>query len=314
MEVAMNPRESTPIPAHSNDWESFRVPASSANLGPGFDALGMAVQLYLTCRFRRAESLEIRVTGKDAASIPTTSDNMIWQTAQQVATELGGVLPPIELEIGNDIPIGKGLGSSAAALVAGVVIAVRLMGLAWDRHKILDMAARIEGHPDNVSAAVLGGIVCSAIDNEGIARAIRLNLPETIGASIVVPDFEVSTAKAREVLPSHYAKEDAIFNIQRAALLIAALATGRRDVFPTALMDKLHQGYRAKLIPGLEEILALRAEGLLGCALSGAGPSILVIHESNHAEVCNLVEAVFHRQGHTTTVFHAGIDEEGLLL
>lgn len=295
-------------------WESCRIPASSANLGPGFDALGMAVQLYLGCRFRKSDELRIRVSGKDSGSIPSTAENMIWQTALGVAAELGGTLPTIELEIENDIPIGKGLGSSAAALIAGVVIAVRLLGLDWDRHKILDMAARIEGHPDNVAAAVLGGIVCSAIDNDGIARAIRLHLPATFGASIVVPDFEVPTSKAREVLPTHYAKEDAIFNIQRAALLIAALCTGKRDVFPTALMDRLHQSYRAKLIPGLEEILDLRATGLLGCAISGAGPSILVIHESDHAEVCDLVREVFHKQGHETVVFHAGIDEDGLLL
>lgn len=295
-------------------WESCRIPASSANLGPGFDALGMAVQLYLGCRFRKADELRIRVSGKDSGSIPSTAENMIWQTALGVAAELGGTLPTIELEIENDIPIGKGLGSSAAALIAGVVIAVRLLGLDWDRHKILDMAARIEGHPDNVAAAVLGGIVCSAIDNDGIARAIRLHLPATFGASIVVPDFEVPTSKAREVLPTHYAKEDAIFNIQRAALLIAALCTGKRDVFPTALMDRLHQSYRAKLIPGLEEILELRATGLLGCAISGAGPSILVIHESDHVEVCDLVREVFHKQGHETVVFHAGIDEDGLLL
>lgn len=301
-------------------WERFRVPASSANLGPGFDALGMAVQLYLECRFRPAELLSIRVQGTDASSIPTTAENLIWQTALRVAAELRdngnhpATLPPVELEIVNEIPIGKGLGSSAAALVAGVVLAVRLLGLKWDRHRILDEAARIEGHPDNVAAAVLGGIVCSAIDDAGIARAIRLHLPETFGASIVVPDFEVPTSRAREVLPDHYSKEDAVFNIQRAALLIAALCTGNREVFPTALMDRLHQSYRAKLIPGLEEILALRTEGLLGCAISGAGPSILVIHESHHAEVCELVREVFHRQGHQTSVFHAGIDEEGLCL
>lgn len=301
-------------------WETIRVPASSANLGPGFDALGMAVQLYLDCRFRPAASLHIRVSGTDSGSIPTSGDNLIWQTALRVAADLrkhgGSVpsLPPVELEIENSIPIGKGLGSSAAALVAGVVLAVRLLGLDWDRHRILDEAARIEGHPDNVAAAVLGGIVCSAIDDEGVARAIRLHLPETFGASIVVPDFEVPTSRAREVLPESYSKDDAVFNIQRAALLIAALCTGNRDVFPTALMDKLHQSYRAKLIPGLEEILALRAEGLLGCAISGAGPSILVIHESSHAEVCDLVRAVFRAQGHETSVFHAGIDEDGLVL
>jgi homoserine kinase len=304
-------------------WSSFRVPASSANLGPGFDALGMAVQLYLECRFRPADTLRISVEGIDAASIPTTPDNLIWQTALRVAKELKDapvlaqaepLLPRVELEIRNDIPIGKGLGSSAAALVAGVVLAVRLLGLPWDRHRILDEAARIEGHPDNVAAAVLGGIVCSAIDDEGVARAIRLHLPETIGASIVVPDFEVPTTRAREVLPATYSKDDAVFNIQRAALLIAALCTGKRDVFPTALMDRLHQSYRAALIPGLTEILALRADGLLGCAISGAGPSILVLHESEHAEVCELIRAVFARHGHQTSVFHAGIDEEGLLV
>lgn len=301
-------------------WQSIRVPASSANLGPGFDALGMAVQLYLECRFRPSDSLIIRVSGTDADSIPTTSNNLIWQTALGVAAELKGadglppVLPTVELEINSGIPIGKGLGSSAAALVAGVVLAVRLLGLNWDRHRVLDEAARIEGHPDNVAAAVLGGIVCSAIDDAGVARAIRLNLPATFGASIVVPDFEVPTSRAREVLPASYSKEDAVFNIQRAALLIAALCTGNRDVFPTALMDKLHQSYRAALIPGLEEILALRAEGLLGCAISGAGPSILVIHESDHADVCELVRNVFHKRGHHTSVFHAGIDEVGLVL
>jgi homoserine kinase len=301
-------------------WEHIRVPASSANLGPGFDALGMAVQLYLECRFRPADSLQIRVSGCDSASIPATRDNLIWQTAMRVANDLRKLdssvpaLPEVELEIANGIPIGKGLGSSAAALVAGVVLAVRLLGLTWDRHRILDEAARIEGHPDNVAAAVLGGIVCSAIDDEGVARAIRLHLPETFGASIVVPDFEVPTSRAREVLPASYSKDDAVFNIQRAALLIAALCTGNREVFPTALTDKLHQTYRAKLIPGLEEILELRAEGMLGCAISGAGPSILVIHESDRAEVCELVRDVFRSKGHETSVFHAGIDEDGLVI
>ncbi|MCU0227984.1 MAG: homoserine kinase, partial [Bryobacterales bacterium] len=168
-------------------WERFRVPASSANLGPGFDALGMAVQLYLECRFRPADELTIGVAGTDAASIPTNADNLIWQTALRVAGELPGAdtrhptLPPVQLQIVNGIPIGKGLGSSAAALVAGVVLAVKLLHLNWDRHRILDEAARIEGHPDNVAAAVLGGIVCSAIDDAGVARAIRLHLPETFG-------------------------------------------------------------------------------------------------------------------------------------
>ena len=133
-----------------------RVPASSANLGPGFDALGLALGIHLRVRFRGAPQLSIRSTGRDADLISTSEDNLIWQTALKVASDVGKTMPPVELEIANDIPIGKGLGSSAAALTAGVVIAEDVLHLGWSRDKILDEAARIEGHPDNVAACVLG--------------------------------------------------------------------------------------------------------------------------------------------------------------
>src|SRR6185369_1147784 len=139
-----------------SDVRTLRVPASSANLGPGFDALGMGLDLYLECRFRKAPALVITASGRDAALISQGHDNLIWQTALRVASDVGCTLPPIELAISNDIPIGKGLGSSAAALPAGVVIASQVLGLNWDRDKVLDEAARIEGHPDNVAACVLG--------------------------------------------------------------------------------------------------------------------------------------------------------------
>ena len=135
---------------------TVRVPASSANLGPGFDALGLALSVYLTCRFRPSSSLAIRVSGRDAGEIPCDESNLIWQTALQVARDVNGTLPAVELDICNDIPLGKGLGSSAAALTAGVVIADSLLGLGWRPARILDEAARIEGHPDNVGACVLG--------------------------------------------------------------------------------------------------------------------------------------------------------------
>ena len=186
-------------------------------------------------------------------------------------------LPPIELDIYNDIPLGKGLGSSAAALTAGVVIADQLLGLGWKPPRILDEAARIEGHPDNVAACVLGSIVASAIDSGGVARAVRLELPARYRCRGDCSRFCAADERGRDrccLIPTH--KEDAIFNVQRAALLIAALATGTTSAFPTALEDRLHQPYRATLVPGLEEILRLRAPGLLGCALSGAGPPILV--------------------------------------
>ena len=292
-------------------WIKLRVPASSANLGPGFDALGLALGIYLECRFRRSERLEIRVSGRDAELIPTTEENLIWQTARQVAADVREPLKPVELEIVNDIPIGKGLGSSAAALTAGVVIADHLLDLGWKPLRILDEAARIEGHPDNVSACVLGSIVASAIDSGGSARAVRLDLPARFGVAVVVPDFDLPTTKARAVLPDSYSRADAVFNVQRSALLIAALATGNTSAFPTALEDRIHQSYRAPLVPGLAEILKLRAPGLLGCALSGAGPSILVFYEKGSEPVVDLVRQVFAIQGHAAEIFWTHIAEHG---
>lgn len=288
-----------------------RVPASSANLGPGFDALGLGLDLYLECRFRAAPALEIVACGRDAEMISTGPDNLIWKTAEQVAAGVGRTMPPIHLEVRNDIPIGKGLGSSAAALTAGVVIANKMLGLEWDQHRILDEAARIEGHPDNVAACVLGAIVASAIDRNGKARAVRIDLNEHYGLAVVVPDFMLPTTEARMVIPDTYSKADAVFNVQRSALLVVALATGVTSAFPAALEDRMHQPYRFKLVPGLEEICELRAPGLLGCALSGAGPSILVFHERGHESVCELVRAVFKQHGHASEVVCKGIAYQG---
>jgi homoserine kinase len=295
-------------------WSTVRVPASSANLGPGFDALGLALGVYLDCRFRVGSQLSITVTGRDSACISTAEDNLIWQTALSVAAAAGMLMPPIELQIDNQIPIGKGLGSSAAALTAGVVIADCLLGLGWRPPRILDEAARLEGHPDNVAACVLGSIVAAAIDSDGAVRAARLELPPSFGIALVVPDFVLSTSAARAALPACYSREDAVFNVQRAALLVAALATGSTEAFPAALEDRFHQPYRVPLVPGLADILKLRAPGLLGCALSGAGPSILVFYERGHEAVCDLVRQIFQLHGRGAEVLLTHIDECGFEL
>jgi homoserine kinase len=295
-------------------FRKLRVPASSANLGPAFDALALALGVYLECRFRPADQLVIHVDGRDAASISSGEDNLIWHTAVRIAGDLKRTMPTIELHISNAIPLGKGLGSSAAALTAGVVIADAMLGLRWSRGRILDEAARIEGHPDNVAACVLGSIVASAIDSEGVARAVRLELDPHYNVAVVVPDFMLPTSEARRVLPETYSREDTVFNVQRSALLIVALATGARDVFPTALEDRLHQPYRYDLVPGLEEITKLRAPGLLGCALSGAGPSILVFHERGHESVCELVRKVFASRGHKSEIVCSAVSTRGYRL
>lgn len=290
---------------------TLRVPGSSANLGPGFDALGIALQVYLTCRFSRAEVLSIRCTGRDASRIACNEDNLIWQTALMVASRTGAQLPAVDLEIINEIPLGKGLGSSAAAITAGVIIGSQLLDLNWTPARILDEAARLEGHPDNVAACVLGSVVASAVEPGGITRAIRLEMPTNFGIAVVVPDFVLPTSEARAVLPDSYSREDTTFNIQRAALLMAAFATGDTSVFPAALDDRLHQPFRARLVPGLAEILRLRAPGLLGCTLSGAGPGVLVFYERGHERVCELVCKTFAASACATEVISCGVALRG---
>jgi homoserine kinase len=292
-------------------WISVKVPASSANLGPGFDALGLALDLHLTCRFRPSDRLRIRARGIDTEDIPLDENNLIWRTALEVAARVNRTIGPVELEIDNDIPLGKGLGSSAAALTAGVIIADHLLELHWKPARILDEAARIEGHPDNVAACVLGSITASAIDAGGVAHAVRIDLPSAFEVAVVVPDFVLLTSKARSVLPSHYEKADAVFNVQRASLLIAALAAGDRHAFPTALEDRLHQPYRCGLVPGLADIVQLRAPGLLGCVLSGAGPSVLVFHEKGFEDVCGLVCQIFQAHGHKANIMARRVARTG---
>jgi homoserine kinase len=289
----------------------LRVPGSSANLGPGFDALAIALKVYLECRFTVSSRLSIRVTGRDAHLIPATEENLIWKTAVAVAARAHLPLPPIQLTINNDIPLGKGLGSSAAALTAGVIIAERLLELRWKPARILDEAARLEGHPDNVAACVLGSIVASGVEPGGLTRALRLEMPDNFNVAVVVPDFAVPTKESRAVLPDCYSQADVVFNLQRTALLIAALAAGDSSVFPMALDDRLHQPFRSQLVPGLTEILRLRKPGLLGCTLSGAGPAVLVFFEKGAGSVCELVRNIFAMNGCTTEVIATGVAARG---
>lgn len=291
---------------------TVKIPGSSANLGPGFDSLGVALSIYLTCRISHAPKLTVTVTGRDAHLIPATESNLIVTTAAAVAARCNLELPPFLLEIQNEIPLGKGLGSSAAAIVAGVAIANQLLDLHWKTARILDEAVRIEGHPDNVSASVFGSIVTSAVDSGGMTRAIKLPVPEKMRVAVVVPNYNLPTKESRAVLPETYPRADVIQNLQRTGLLVAALATGDLNAFPLALEDRIHQPYRAKLVPGLAEILRLRAPGLLGCVLSGAGPSVLVLYERKQESVCDLVRQIFAMNGFTTEIVAAPIPTEGL--
>ena len=285
--------------------KTLRVPASSANLGPGFDTLGLALEIYLECRFEVSDSLKIEVSGRDASSISTDATNLIWQTMAAYGA------PPIHLQIHNEIPLGKGLGSSAAAITAGVVIANETLGWGWTRAQVLDETARLEGHPDNVAACTLGGVTASSSSENGKTHAIRLDLPPGIQLAVVTPNFALPTKTARAALPECYPRADVIFNLQRTALLVAALAKGSIPEFAASLGDCLHQPYRACLVPGLADILALREPGLLGCVLSGAGPSVLVFFEEGAHQCCERVLEKFSACGQGAEILHVGIAAEG---
>jgi homoserine kinase len=255
----------------------LRLPATSANLGPGFDALGLAMALYLTIDATPAGEFHIDATGRNADLCARLDDNLILTTYLDVLANAGVFASRLHLKLHNEIPLGMGCGSSAAALVAGVLLANHFGNLNWTDQQILEEACRREGHPDNVAACYLGGMTASCVTKDGVVTAtcghdLDWNL------LLALPSASLSTKKARALLPERYSREDAVANIQATALLVAAFAQNRGYLLHTAMRDRLHQPYRAKACPLLQLLLPLTgSDNVLGVALSGAGPSVLLI-------------------------------------
>jgi homoserine kinase len=283
----------------------LRLPATSANLGPGFDAAGLAMALYLTIDATTAEDFHIEATGRNADLCANLENNLILTTYMDILAVLGILAPPLHLRLHNEIPLGMGCGSSASALLAGVLLANHFGNLHWTTQQILEEACRREGHPDNVAACYLGGMTVSAITKDGLVTA---TCGQDLNWSLLLalPSASLSTKKARALLPNRYTREDAVANIQATALLVAAFAQGRGDLLRTAMQDRLHQPYRAKASPLLPLLLPLAEDpGILGVALSGAGPSVLLIAGSpSPASLDDLVRQRAHDPGleivHTT--------------
>jgi homoserine kinase len=252
-----------------------RVPATSANLGAGFDALGLALALYNEVMADEADGTTVRIDGEGVGRLATNDRNVVARAVRLAFEAAGRPFHGVALTCVNRIPTARGLGSSAAAWVGGLVAGNALLGTPLQRDALLDLAARAEGHPDNVAAALLGGLTVSCATAEGI-RAVSLPVPPTLRWIVLVPDFSSATAEARGVLPSSVPRGDAVFNVQRVALLLAGLQAGRTDLLGVALDDRLHQPYRRRLFPWMPDVVAAaRRAGALGCVLSGAGPSLL---------------------------------------
>ena len=295
---------------------TFRVPASTANLGAGFDALSMGFNRYLRITLEEEAANIIEVRGVGAASIPTTPENLIVRVAESVARKRNRPLPPFRMRMDNEIPLARGLGSSASAIIAGVTC-YELLANDWrgdhlsDR-EIFEYAYEFEDHPDNLSGALYGGLNTAATSVDGEVFVSRLKVAEGIQPVVVIPVFELSTGKARAILPQTYSRQDAVYNLQRTALTIAALTTGEWRNLREGMRDRIHQPYRASLIPGLSEILALDIPGLLGVALSGAGPTVLGLARPEDAvAIGDIIAATFARHAVQSTPHVLKIDTVG---
>lgn len=262
----------------------LRLPATSANLGPGFDTLAIALNVYLDVEAREAETFSIHAEGRGPEVCGSLERNLLLDVYRKALAAQHREVKPLALKVNNGIPLGMGCGSSAAVRLAGVALAAHFGGLDWDRERILAEATKLEGHPDNAAACWLGGFVAGCWDGTKV-RAVSFPSPAAWRALIVLPEKPLATSASRAVLPLSYERVDVVANLQRVALLTGAFATGRGDLITEAMRDRMHQPYRSKACPLLPRLLPLSGtDGILGVCLSGAGPAVLVLVEAPDAE------------------------------
>lgn len=252
-----------------------RVPASTANLGPGFDCVGMALSKHLWIEMGWGEQTRIELYGDDLHGVPCDESNLVFQVAKKVFQRAGVIMPGLSIAMYSDIPLTRGMGSSASAIVGALVAANEWLGAPLSEDDLFQMATAMEDHPDNAGASLFGGIVVGVWDG-AVAKAIRLEPHPDLGVVMLVPTYHLETEYARSILPRSVTLKDAVHNLSRSSLLVAALATGDLGMLRYAMQDVLHQPYRAKLIPGMERVLAeVVSHGALGAALSGSGPALI---------------------------------------
>ncbi len=292
--------------------QQWRVPATSANLGAAFDCGAVAVQLHLdvVATPRREGGVGLTYEGTQKEAVGSGADNLLVRALHAGVEAWGGKTPPLQLVVRNEIPIGVGLGSSAAAIVAGLAIAAELAPQRPADESLLELAASLDGHPDNVTAAYLGGFVVVAELGAGL-QAARVPVPAELTFTFAIPKTGVPTKQARSVLPATYTREEAVSNLQRTALLVATAFSGRFDFRPELFDDRWHQPQRARLIRGLEECLRLRHPQVLGVCLSGSGSAVLAITRGQADLAESLLKKAFATAGEETTTISLAADNLG---
>ena len=297
----------------------IRVPGSTSNLGPGFDCFGLALKLYLTVRAHAvsgaSELCRVTTTGiEENQVLPRNASNLIYRAMTFAARRENVSLPPVELDVHNEIPLASGLGSSAAAIVAGIKLSSLLTGYKMTDQTVLNYATEFEGHPDNVAASLCGGFVINCLQDDRTVIAAKLDWPPKIRVLVVSPHSQLPTHVARAALPRTLSRSQAVYNLQRSALFTAAIAQQRYELLWEAMHDQLHQPQRESLVPGLAEALALpRMDGLLGVALSGAGPSILALVTDHEDEIGARIANCFRAHKIESTIRTLEVDNRGLV-
>ncbi len=258
------------------------VPATSANLGAGFDSLGIALTKYNRIWMEEDDCIDI--SSKDDTEIPTDENNLIYWSANYLYEFCGKKLPGLRIVQENNIPMARGLGSSSACIVAGLLGANRLIGSPLPKKELIDLAARIEGHPDNTSPAISGGLVVSALEANRV-YSVTVPVADRFRFALMIPPFSLKTEKARAALPTEYSRQDAVYNLSRSGLMTASLFSGDLGNLRVAVQDKIHQPYRMSLIENCEQVFRISYElGSLGTYISGAGPTICAIIAAEDSE------------------------------
>ncbi len=291
-----------------------RVPATSANMGPGFDSLGVALNLYNRMSFEETDGgLEI-TTRKPGGYVPDNENNLIYRAMKRVFDRTGYFPRGLRIEQKSDIPMTRGLGSSSACIIGGMLAANVMSGYRLSYKEILDMAAEMEGHPDNVAPALYGGF-CAACREDGRVEAKSVKLTPKLTFAVMIPDYFVATKQSRTVLPDMVSRADASFNISRASLLTMALMSEDWELLDTSCRDRLHQPYRSAYIDGMEEIFAQsRISGAKAAYLSGSGPTIVAILTEGREQFCRRMEDFFRENSHKWTCRLLSADNVGAVV
>ncbi|HIS35328.1 TPA: homoserine kinase [Candidatus Scatousia excrementigallinarum] len=307
---------------------SVKVPATTANLGPGFDCMGLALPIYNTVTIEETvlpgTGVEINVIAENQSAdefslehIPMDENSIIYKAVELLYNSIGQTPSELKITIHSQIPIARGLGSSASVIVGGLIAANELLGKPADEAALLSIATEVEGHPDNVTPAIVGGLTLTAGEDDGSIVYRKIDWPEEWTLTVCIPEYELATDISRSVLPKEVPMQDAVFNAQRMGMFMQAIHTKDSKLMKLALKDRLHQPYRMKLVPGLEKIAERlkHEENVLGCVLSGAGPSILIISEKNNLDkIKSIVKEVWNDLNVKAELITLPVEKQGAVV